>query len=158
MNTTVLTFTQISGLRNGDALASLVQHSITCGSGDNSWPFLMNKENPYHMLRTTAAVNGFEGFSILPRFATEIYYNCSTPEQNMALYNHLYEIYFGAPSTIDDLMKREAARVVREGLLRLRHDPYMMVSGTSSCCTSRTVVMQECGWPALQFFCLDLLI
>ena len=42
------------------------------------------------MLRTTVAVNGFEGFAILPRFATEVYYNCSTPAQNLALYNKLY--------------------------------------------------------------------
>jgi hypothetical protein len=42
------------------------------------------------MLLTTKATNGYDGYSILPRFATEIYYNCSTPTQNMVLYNNLY--------------------------------------------------------------------
>ncbi|KIZ05898.1 hypothetical protein MNEG_2062 [Monoraphidium neglectum] len=116
---------QISGLRNGDALASLARHGVVCGTGDNTWPFLMNTNNPHHMLLTNKATNGFDGFEILPRFATEIYYNCSTPTQNMVLYNNLYRSFFGGDSTIADLMQREAARVSRE-LFKLRHDPYMM--------------------------------
>jgi hypothetical protein len=39
----------------------------------------------------------------------------------------LYLSYFGGPSTIDDIVNREAARSVRE-LLKLRHDPFMFVS------------------------------
>ncbi len=62
----------------------------------------------------------------MPRFATEIYYNCTTAAQNEALYNWLYQSYYGAPSTITDIVKREAARVARDGLLSLRKDPYMM--------------------------------
>jgi hypothetical protein len=38
--------------------------------------------------------------------------------------SQLYQSYFGAPSTIDDIVGREAARSVRE-LLKLRHDPFM---------------------------------
>jgi hypothetical protein len=32
-----LNHTQISGLRNGDALASLARHGINCAAGDNTW-------------------------------------------------------------------------------------------------------------------------
>jgi hypothetical protein len=121
---------QISGLLNGDALSALVANGITCAVGDNTWPALFtNPANPYHALRTTAAKNGYDGFTILPRFATEIYYNCSIPAQNEALYNNLYRSYFGGDSTIDQIVAREALRVVRDGLLKLRHDPYMMVGG-----------------------------
>jgi hypothetical protein len=42
------------------------------------------------------------------------------------LYNNLYQPYYGSYSTIADIIKREAVRVVREGLLALKHDPYMM--------------------------------
>ena len=54
--------------------------------------------------------------------------------------------YYGAPSTVDDIMRREAARVVRDGLLALRHDPYMMhqgnmhVEAASGCAPA--------GWPS----------
>lgn len=117
---------QISGLRNGDALSALAQNGIICATGDNTWPFLVNQDNVHHMLYTTSDDNGFDGFAILPRSATEVYFNCSTPEQNMQMYNSLYEAHFGGPSTFDDLLQREATRVVREGLLLLNKNPHMM--------------------------------
>ena len=67
---------QISGLRNGDALAALAEAGVTCATGDNTWPFLLKQDNPYHPLYTTAATNGYDGLAIIPRFATEVYYNC----------------------------------------------------------------------------------
>jgi len=121
---------QISGLLNGDALAALKTYGgISCATGDNTWPQLfINPSTPYHSLRTSVATNGYDGFVIVPRFATEIYYNCSVPNQNEVLYNNLYSTYWGGPSTINDIVRREAVRVVRDGLLKLRHDSYMMVS------------------------------
>ena len=128
----LLTHQQISGLLNGDALASLMARGVTCGTGDNTWPFFKNTANPHHMLYTTVAKNGYDGFAILPRFATEVYYNCSTATQNAALYNRLYSSFFGGPSTISQIMAREATRVVRDGLLKLRKDPYMMVGACAA--------------------------
>ena len=120
---------QISGLLNGDALAALVKNGITCAVGDNTWPFLAAKpSNPYGLVYTTKAANGYDGFAILPRSATEIYYNCSVPAQNEALYNKLYSTYYGSNSTMAQIVAREAVRVVRDGMLKLRQDPYMMVS------------------------------
>jgi hypothetical protein len=118
---------QISGLHNGDALAALASQGVGCAVGDDTWSFLGNPVNPHQMLYTTVEEHGYDGFQILPRFATEIYYNCSTASQNLELYNSLYRSFYGRDSTIDELMQREAERVVREGLLALRHDPHMMV-------------------------------
>jgi len=95
-------------------------------TGDNTWPKLfINPSTPYHSLRTSVANNGYAGFVIIPRYATEIYYNCSTPSQNEVLYNNLYSTYWGGPSTIDDIVRREAVRVVQ---------PIAM--GCSSCATT----------------------
>lgn len=119
---------QISGLRNGDALAALAANGVSCAVGDNTWPHLQSSANPHHPLRTTRAANGYDGFAILPRFATEVYYNCSTAAQNEALYNHLYQqsAFAGVPSTIADIVAREARRVMRDGILNLRLDAHMM--------------------------------
>ncbi|KIZ05734.1 hypothetical protein MNEG_2222 [Monoraphidium neglectum] len=117
---------QISGLRNGDALAALAGRGIQCVTGDNTWKFLLHPTNPHYMLYTTPDTNGYANMAILPRWATEVYFNCSTAAQNVRLYNRLYQSYYGTASTISDIMKREAARVVREGLLKLRKDPHMM--------------------------------
>ena len=78
--------------------------------------------------RHAQATNGFPGFAILPRYATEVYYNCSTVAQEEALYNAIYPpaTYFqGKRSTINDIMQREATRVVRDSILGLRKDPHM---------------------------------
>ena len=58
--------------------------------------------------------------------AAEIYYNCSLVAQNEQLYNNLYLAYWGAPSTINDIVSREASRVVRDYLLGLKKDPFMV--------------------------------
>ena len=50
------------------------------------------------------------------------------PAQNEALYNKLYSTYYGSNSTMAQIVAREAVRVVRDGMLKLRQDPYMMVS------------------------------
>ena len=51
---------------------------------------------------------------------------------HLSLLLQLYSSYYGGPSTIDDIVNREAARAVRE-LLKLRRDPYMFVSALSEC-------------------------
>ena len=45
-------------------------------------------------------MSNFDGFAILPRYATEIYFNCSTADENMLLYNNLYTSQLGT-STFD---------------------------------------------------------
>jgi hypothetical protein len=61
----------------------------------------------------------------------EIYYSAATTAQNVAFYNALYSGYFGGPSTIDQILAREADRVVGQRLLLLQHAAHMFhqVSG-----------------------------
>jgi hypothetical protein len=54
----------------------------------------------------------------------QIYYNCSTLADNLALYNTFYASAYG-PSSGPDMMRREAARVAAD-VLALRKDPHMM--------------------------------
>ena len=178
---------QISGLKNGDALAALAASGIVGVTGDNTWTFLRSPVSVHHMLLTTVANNGFAGWAsmgplwctapshtlspwalacqcnnalpvrgqapfarfqllsrgvllsppahqqppclphhrmkIVPREATEVYFNCTTTGQNFELYNRLYP---GLVPNFDGILQREAARVAAN-MLRLRKDPHMMV-------------------------------
>jgi hypothetical protein len=60
------------------------------------------------------------------RYATEVYFHTATEEQQLSLYNLLYSSTFGGPSTLEDVLEREANRVVGEAMMTLRHDPHMM--------------------------------
>jgi hypothetical protein len=52
----------------------------------------------------------------------EIYYNAATRAGNTAEYNKMYANIFNGNATWDDLVGREAERVVHSALLALRHD------------------------------------
>jgi len=52
--------------------------------GDNSRPVLLNKDNEYWPLISTVAGNGYDGLTILPRWATPIYFNCDTAACTLA--------------------------------------------------------------------------
>jgi hypothetical protein len=45
------------------------------GVGDNTRPLLRNPTNFHLPLITTVAANGYAGFTIIPRWASRIYYN-----------------------------------------------------------------------------------
>lgn len=49
----------------------------------------------------------------------------ATPKGEVALYNTLYSGFYGGNSTMDQILDREATRVVRDALLALRADPQM---------------------------------
>jgi len=49
----------------------------------------------------------------------------ATPKGEVALYNTLYSGFYGGNSTMDQILDREATRVVRDALLALRADPTM---------------------------------
>jgi len=65
----------ISGMHNGDALQAFVDNGIRAGVGDSTRPALLNPNNTHWPLITTVAENGFAGFTIIPRWATRVYYN-----------------------------------------------------------------------------------
>lgn len=65
----------ITGMHNGDALKAFMVNGILAGVGDSTRPALLNPNNTHWPLITTVAGNGYAGFTIIPRWATRIYYN-----------------------------------------------------------------------------------
>ena len=65
----------ISGMHNGDALHAFMDNGIIGGVGDSTRPVLLNPNNTNWPLITTVAGNGYAGYTIIPRWATRIYYN-----------------------------------------------------------------------------------
>jgi hypothetical protein len=71
----------ISGQHNGDALRALMDNGIIGGVGDNTRPLLRNPLNSHWPLITTVEGNGYAGYTIMPRWATRIYYNVYVPSR-----------------------------------------------------------------------------
>lgn len=122
----------ISGLFNGDALAAMAEEGVVVVVGDNTWPVLVNQGNPYHMLYTTDSTNGYPSaalgdgpaIAIMPRWSTALSFSASTVQEALDSYNS--NAASGQQvASIEDLLWREADRVVREGLLSLRYDGFM---------------------------------
>lgn len=65
----------ITGMHNGDALRAFMDNGIVAGVGDSTRPALVNPNNTHWPLITTVAANGYAGYTIIPRWATRIYYN-----------------------------------------------------------------------------------
>jgi hypothetical protein len=60
-----------AGLLNGNNLRAMTEAGYVAASGDNTWGSLyLDVNNPYRMLRTTAAGSNFPGFLIIPRWVT----------------------------------------------------------------------------------------
>ncbi|OAA44128.1 hypothetical protein NOR_03856 [Metarhizium rileyi] len=70
----------ITGLHNADAIQAWTDNGIVYVVGDNTRPVLRNQNSVYWPLGTTVQTNGREGVTIVPRFATTIYYNCDKPD------------------------------------------------------------------------------
>jgi len=114
---------QISGLHNKDALDIFKLYGIKYGTGDLSRPALCNAENPYLPYYTTMESSNYEGFPIIPRSPTEVYYYCSTREEDLWVYNEIYRDYYGGDSTFDQLLERESERTLLL-MLKLRHEAH----------------------------------
>lgn len=114
---------RISGLFNPKALQAMLDVGLKYATGDNTRPEIVPK-NIHHGLYTTSEFNGYDGLFIVPRYATEIYYNVSLPIEQEAEYNFIYSRHFGYKSSIDQILEREASRVTRQ-LLSYEYAPYM---------------------------------
>jgi len=122
----------ITGLFNPEALRAMVDANITCVVGDNSVTKLIPK-NPYLGMWTTVDYNGYEGVFIIPRFATEIYYDTAYVKTETNEYNSRYGPqgsipFFAANSTLDEILDREGENNFRH-LALFRPDPYMFHQG-----------------------------
>lgn len=67
----------ITGLHNGDALRAWADAGIQYVVGDNTRKSLLNPDNEHWPLISSVSSNGFAGIQIVPRWATNIYYNVS---------------------------------------------------------------------------------
>ncbi|CAM9308757.1 unnamed protein product [Choristocarpus tenellus] len=74
----------ITGLFNEFCLSSGADQLMICYPGDNTYvgegTVSLVADNKFHPLTTTVATNGYNGATIVPRFATFVYYNCVTPD------------------------------------------------------------------------------
>ncbi|KAJ3403100.1 hypothetical protein HDV05_008050, partial [Chytridiales sp. JEL 0842] len=98
----------ISGVFSSDALQALRDRSITSVVGDTTRTNINNAENRHWPFFTTTASSGFSGYTIIPRFATAIYFNCTTPQQNENLYS---KIYPSNPLPMAGILQNEVDRV-----------------------------------------------
>lgn len=62
-----------------DVIQAWIQNGIVNVVGDNTRPVLLNTVNEFWPLISTVANNGYAGLTIMPRWATTIFYNCDTP-------------------------------------------------------------------------------
>lgn len=113
----------ITGLFNGEALRAMYDVGIRNVVGDNSRPELV-PANIFHGITSTVATHGFAGMYIVPRHATEIYYNNVEPFDLMLQYNYRYHTYFGRNLTFDEMIA-EQVKVHSTHLLGYRQDSFM---------------------------------
>ena len=114
---------QISGLHNKDALDVFRKYGIQSATGDLSRPALCNTENPYLPFFTTKESSNLAGFPIIPRTPTEMYYFCSTRDENIWMYNHIYAEVLGKKHTYNEFLERESQRTLLL-MTQLRHEAH----------------------------------
>ncbi|KAG8413411.1 hypothetical protein J3458_012975 [Metarhizium acridum] len=110
----------ITGLHNADAIKAWTDNGIVYVVGDNTRPVLRNQDSVYWPLRSTVQSNGREGITIVPRFATTIYYNCDLPACTLKEW-----IDTSGGSGDFNALLDNARAVNTRNLLSLQADPYM---------------------------------
>ncbi|KAH7176824.1 hypothetical protein EDB81DRAFT_898281 [Dactylonectria macrodidyma] len=110
----------ITGLHNGDVIQAWLDNGITNVVGDNTRPVLRNSNNKYWPLISTVASNGYDGLTIVPRYATTIYYNCDTAACTTLEWINTS----GGSGTFTNLLSQAKNDNTRY-LLSLQADPYM---------------------------------
>jgi hypothetical protein len=111
----------ISGVFNADALQAFLDAGITSVVGDITRTNINNDTNVHWPFITSLQSSNFAGFTIIPRAATSIFFNCSTPEQNTKLFN---AIQVGLNFNFQDILKAEMDRALYK-LMQLHWDAYM---------------------------------
>ncbi|KAJ3416331.1 hypothetical protein HDV05_002271 [Chytridiales sp. JEL 0842] len=111
----------ISGVFNGDALRAFTAAGLTSVVGDITRPAINNNTNIRWPWISSIATSNFAGFHVIPRAATAIYYNCSTPKENEELYA---KIYPKRPLNFTGILNDEVQRAVYK-LMNLHWDAYM---------------------------------
>lgn len=114
---------RISGLFVGGVLNAMVDTQIIYVAGDNTRPEITS-ENMYVGRWTTKDFNGYDGVLIIPRNATEVYFDTTDASELASEYNNRYKKYFGRDLGYQEIFQREGDRVTR-GLLKLEPIAHM---------------------------------
>jgi hypothetical protein len=114
---------EISGLHNGDALRALTDNQVYYAVGDVSRTDL-SPANFYLPFISNMTSSNFDGFLAIPRQPPQIYWDCSTIEENLLVYQSRY----GRTTEWNEHLDAEAILHVKN-FLKLRHDPYMFHEG-----------------------------
>lgn len=133
---------QISGLSNANNWRAMAESGYVAAVGDNTWQYLRNLEFPHRTLVTDVGRFGWAGGRIVPRWATEVYFNVAGEQGEVNLYNLLYRSFFGFDSNLQQIMDREASRVFRDGLLALRRDPHMFHQANLATVSGKSLLMR----------------
>jgi hypothetical protein len=112
----------ISGVFNGDALLAISEAGWTSITGDNSRKNLLNTTNEFWPYVSTKAINNFDGMVVIPRYATRVYFNCSTTSENVLLHGNMYPNQKGLQ--FSDILNQDTQQVVAN-LMTLKWDAYM---------------------------------
>jgi hypothetical protein len=67
----------ITGLHNGDVIRAWMDQGIHNAVGDNTRPVLTSPFNEYWPLMSNVSENGYAGLTIMNRWATTIFYDCT---------------------------------------------------------------------------------
>ncbi|KAH6685826.1 hypothetical protein F5X68DRAFT_269203 [Plectosphaerella plurivora] len=110
----------ITGMHNGDAIRAWMQNGLTSVTGDNTRPVLRSTESPYWPLISTVEANGYDNLVIVPRYSTNVYYNCDTPECNL----EEWKVTSAGVGDYTDMLKQSKQTNTRY-LFSLQADPYM---------------------------------
>jgi len=116
---------EISGLHNGHTLQAFAKNGIHYAVGDTSRRDLDPKDGNFYLpLITTTETSNFDGFLVIPRQPTEMYWDCSTADQILSLKKERT----GESSDWKTHLENEGFNHV-ENFLKMRHDPYMFHEG-----------------------------
>lgn len=111
----------ITGMHNGDAIDAWMKNGVTTVVGDNSRSVLLNQQNEHWPLISTVASNGYAGLNIMPRWPTNIYYDCDLPACTAQEWADLSS---AGSDNFTALIANEKS-VSTKYLFSLRHDPFM---------------------------------
>jgi len=118
---------EISGLHNGDNLKAFTDNKVYFAVGDTSRADL-SPANFYFPFISNKTISGFDGFVVFPRQPTQVYWDCSLIEENMAYYRERYFNTNMRDATWNDVLDFDANLHIKN-FLKLRHDPYMFHEG-----------------------------
>jgi len=112
----------ITGLLNSDVIKAWLDNGIRYVVGDNTRPTLRNKQR-FWPLDSMPGTNASEGVTIVPRWATEVYYNCDTIQCDLNEWSSRFPT--NTPTKVVADLLGTATFGGARNLLALQHDPFM---------------------------------